>query len=236
MNDFSSFKYHYENNSLYDLSTKLICKNSYQIPILTSITITSTVGEATGAIIKKGKWTPTVKKQKKPVKIGDSDTKQNLYLVVKRALSLLTATTVDERKYRVSRPSLGVRSGKLAAYRVTLQNQKMFFFLERFLEVALQSTNKGTTSDDNNYFVLKEVTKSKKTKATDFINDGSINKKVIQTYFDGNGNYHYGISSFFLFREIEQNPEFELLKNHGFSITIKTTAKTDQEARLLLSS
>ena len=55
MNDFSSFKYHYENNSLYDLSTKLICKNSYQIPILTSITITSTVGEATGPIIKKGK-------------------------------------------------------------------------------------------------------------------------------------------------------------------------------------
>jgi len=234
MNDFSSFKYHYENNSLYDLSTKLICKNSHQIPILTSITITSTVGEATGPIIKKGKWTPTVKKQKKPD--SGTNTKQNLYLVVKRALSLLTATTVDERKYRVSRPSLGVRSGKLAAYRVTLQNQKMFFFLERFLEVALQSTNKGTTSDDNNYFVLKEVTKSKKTKATDFINDGSINKKVIQTYFDGNGNYHYGISSFFLFREIEQNPEFELLKNHGFSITIKTTAKTDQEARLLLSS
>ena len=234
MNDFSSFKYHYENNSLYDLSTKLICKNSYQIPILTSITITSTVGEATGPIIKKGKWTPTVKKQKKPD--SGTNTKQNLYLVVKRALSLLTATTVDERKYRVSRPSLGVRSGKLAAYRVTLQNQKMFFFLERFLEVALQSTNKGTMSDDNNYFVLKEVTQSKKTKATDFINDGSINKKVIQTYFDGNGNYHYGISSFFLFREIEQNPEFELLKNHGFSITIKTTAKTDQEARLLLSS
>ena len=234
MNDFSSFKYHYENNSLYDLSTKLICKNSYQIPILTSITITSTVGEATGPIIKKGKWTPTVKKQKKPD--SGNNTKQNLYLVVKRALSLLTATTVDERKYRVSRPSLGVRSGKLAAYRVTLQNQKMFFFLERFLEVALQSTNKGTMSDDNNYFVLKEVTQSKKTKATDFINDGSINKKVIQTYFDGNGNFHYGISSFFLFREIEQNPEFELLKNHGFSITIKTTAKTDQEARLLLSS
>ena len=234
MDDFSSFKYHYENNSLYDLSTKLICKNSYQIPIVTSITITSTVGEATGPIIKKGKPTPTVKKQRKPD--SGTNTKHNLYLVVKRALSLLTATTVDERKYRVSRPSLGIRSGKLAAYRVTLQNQKMFFFLERFLEVALHSTDKGTTSDHNNNFVLKEVTQSKKTKATSFINDGSINKKVIQTYFDGNGNYHYGISSFFLFREIEQNPEFELLKNHGFSITIKTTAKTDQEARLLLSS
>ena len=245
MNGFSSFKYHYENNSLYDLSTKLICKNSYQIPILTSITITSTVGEATGPIIKKGKWTPTIKKQKKST--------EDQYLIVKKALSLLTATTVDERKYKVSRPSLGVRSGKLAAYRVTLQNQKMFFFLERFLEAALHSQKKlgvkknslhsGVIDskligrkDEFEYFVLKEVTQPKKTKNTGFINDGSINKKVIQTYFDGNGNYHYGIPSFFLFREIEQNPEFELLKNHGFSVTIKTTAKNDQEARLLLSS
>ena len=238
------FKYHYETNSLYDLSTKLVCKNSYEAPKITSLIVTSTVGEATGPIIRKGKWMP-VKKSK----LSEATTKkpENLHLTARRALSLLLGTTINERKYRVSRPSLGVRSGKLAAYKVTLQKKKMFFFLERFLE-AITKENASLTSGSNKgawgvkhkdgfpQIELKENIRSKKKKASDFINDGSSNKKVISTYFDGNGNFHYGVPSFFIFREIEQNPEFEALKNHGFSITIKTTAKTDQEARLLLSS
>ena len=51
--------------------------------------------------------------------------------------------------------------------------------------------------------------------------------------FDGNGNFQIGIPDFYLFREIEQNIEFTKL--NGLNVTIVTTAKTDREARLLLS-
>ena len=63
----------------------------------------------------------------KKSKLSEATTKKpkNLHLTARRALSLLLGTTINERKYRVSRPSLGVRSGKLAAYKVTLQKKKM---------------------------------------------------------------------------------------------------------------
>ena len=66
-----------------------------------------------------------------------------------------------------------------------------------------------------------------------WINDGSHTKEVIQSFFDGNGNFQLGIPDFYLFREIEQNIEFTKL--NGLNVTIVTTAKTDREARLLLS-
>jgi|TARA_B110000208_G_scaffold37547_1_gene49645 ribosomal protein L5 len=42
-----------------------------------------------------------------------------------------------------------------------------------------------------------------------------------------------GIKSFYSFREIDQNAQFNKL--NGLNITIVTTAKTDRDARLLLS-
>ena len=66
-----------------------------------------------------------------------------------------------------------------------------------------------------------------------WLNDGSHSKEVIQSFFDGNGNFQLGIPDFYLFREIEQNLEFTKL--NGLNVTIVTTAKTDREARLLLS-
>ena len=52
-------------------------------------------------------------------------------------------------------------------------------------------------------------------------------------FFDGNGNFQLGIPDFYLFREIEQNIEFTKL--NGLNVSIVTSARTDYEARLLLS-
>lgn len=48
--------------------------------------------------------------------------------------------------------------------------------------------------------------------------------------FDGRGNYNMGIKSADVFRQIDYNLE----SNFGMNITICTTAKTDQNAKLLL--
>jgi large subunit ribosomal protein L5 len=50
--------------------------------------------------------------------------------------------------------------------------------------------------------------------------------------FDGRGNYTLGVSDQSIFPEIELD---KITKNVGFDITITTTAKTDKEAKLLLS-
>jgi large subunit ribosomal protein L5 len=50
--------------------------------------------------------------------------------------------------------------------------------------------------------------------------------------FDGNGNYTLGVSDQSIFPEIELD---KIKRNIGFDITIVTTARTDEEAKSLLS-
>jgi len=51
--------------------------------------------------------------------------------------------------------------------------------------------------------------------------------------FDGNGNYSVGIKEHTVFPEI--NPD-DLVKIHGLQVCINTTAKTDDDARALLTA
>jgi large subunit ribosomal protein L5 len=51
--------------------------------------------------------------------------------------------------------------------------------------------------------------------------------------FDGRGNYNMGVKEQIIFPEIEYE-KIDVLR--GMNITITTTAKTDQEARALLSA
>jgi large subunit ribosomal protein L5 len=50
--------------------------------------------------------------------------------------------------------------------------------------------------------------------------------------FDGKGNYTLGVSDQSIFPEIELD---QIKRNIGFDITIVTTARTDEEAKSLLS-
>ena len=56
-------------------------------------------------------------------------------------------------------------------------------------------------------------------------------KGVSRTSFDGRGNYAMGIKEQLIFPEIEYD---KIDKVRGFDIIIVTTAKTDEEARVLL--
>jgi large subunit ribosomal protein L5 len=51
--------------------------------------------------------------------------------------------------------------------------------------------------------------------------------------FDGRGNYNMGVKEQIIFPEIEYD-KIDALR--GMNITITTTAKTDEEARALLSA
>jgi len=231
--DLNRYKYHYESSGLQDLICKLGVKNSQMVPKVTSIILTSSVGEASGPINKyTTKSQPSKSKSSNKSERSDPIPKATpIYSLVGKALQLLVSQPVNERLYRISRPSLGVRAGKLAAYRLTLRNAEMYSFLDRFVSnIVAKQVADGTFKT-----ISSQAEKSSGSKSS-FLNDGSLNKAVITTSFDGNGNYHCGVPSLFVFREVEQNPEFESLKSHGLNVTIQTTATTDHEAKLLLSS
>jgi ribosomal protein L5 len=54
-------------------------------------------------------------------------------LEVRKALMLLSGQALESKTFRVGRPHLGIRKGRLAAYQVTLRNEVMYLFLERLL-------------------------------------------------------------------------------------------------------
>ena len=122
----------------------------------------------------------------------------------------------------------------------------MYFFLERLLTEVIPTVSKidpatlTTSAADRRYqrtstkVANLQPGKFERVPLTNsWLNDGSHTKKVFESFFDGNGNFQIGIPDFYLFREIEQNIEFTKL--NGLNVTIVTSAKTDREARLLLS-
>ena len=50
--------------------------------------------------------------------------------------------------------------------------------------------------------------------------------------FDADGNYNFGIKEHTIFPEV---PQDDVVKNHGIQITVKTTAKTKEAGRELLT-
>lgn len=50
--------------------------------------------------------------------------------------------------------------------------------------------------------------------------------------FDTEGNYNFGIKEHTIFPEV---PQDDVVKNHGIQITVKTTAKTKEAGRELLT-
>lgn len=50
--------------------------------------------------------------------------------------------------------------------------------------------------------------------------------------FDADGNYNFGIKEHTIFPEV---PQDDVVKNHGLQITVKTTAKTKEQGKELLT-
>ncbi len=115
-------------------------------------------------------------------------------------LAKITGQKPVTTKAKKSIANFKLREGSEIGCKVTLRGEKMYEFLDRFINVALP-------------------------RVRDF---SGINPDS----FDGRGNYNIGIKEQIIFPEIEYD---KIDKIRGMDIVIVTTAKTDEEARELLS-
>ena len=103
-------------------------------------------------------------------------------------------------KARRSIAAFKLREGMPIGVTVTLRRDKMFFFLDKLINIVLP-------------------------RVRDF-------RGVSPKAFDGRGNYTLGIKEHLIFPEIDYD---KIDKIKGMNISIVTTAKTDEEARFLLT-
>jgi large subunit ribosomal protein L5 len=94
-----------------------------------------------------------------------------------------------------------IREGYPIGCMVTLRQNRMYEFLDRFVSIALP-------------------------RVRDF-------RGISGRAFDGRGNYNIGIKEQIIFPEIEYD---KIDAVRGMNISITTTAKTDAEARALLTA
>lgn len=156
------------------LLKKLGCKNVMQVPKLDRIVINMGVGEAT-----------------QNSKIIDAAVKD---------LKLITGQQPVVTKAKKSEAGFKLREGVAIGVKVTLRKEKMYEFLDRFINLSLP-------------------------RVKDF--EGVSDKS-----FDGRGNYSIGIKEQLIFPEIEYDKIEKIL---GMSITIVTSAETDEACKALLT-
>lgn len=156
------------------LVKKLGCKNVMQVPKLDRIVVNMGIGEAT----------------------------QNSKLIeaAVKDLKLITGQQPVVTKAKKSEAGFKLREGMAIGAKVTLRKEKMYEFLDRFVNLALP-------------------------RVKDF--EGVSDKS-----FDGRGNYSLGIKEQLIFPEIEYDKIEKIL---GMSITIVTSAETDEACKELLA-
>ena len=125
-------KHHYDSILRYDLMQKLIIQNTHQTPKLEKIILSSSVSYKPQQV--RGLENIAAKNSGDGVGKGALET---LTPQVKKALILLSGQSLSAKTFRVARPHLGIRKGKLAAYQVTIRNEGMYFFIERLLTEIL---------------------------------------------------------------------------------------------------
>ena len=103
-------------------------------------------------------------------------------------------------KSRKSVAAFKLRAGMPVGIRTTLRGRRMYYFLEKLINVALP-------------------------RIRDF-------RGVSPEAFDGRGNYSLGLREQIIFPEIDYD---KIDKLRGLEVTVVTTAKTDDEARSLLT-
>ncbi len=124
--------------------------------------------------------------------------------VIEHAVSDMTKIAGQKPVVTKTRKSIAgfkIREDYPIGCMVTLRGQRMYEFLDRFVNVALP-------------------------RVRDF-------RGISGKAFDGRGNYNVGIKEQIIFPEIEYD-KIDTLR--GMNISITTTAKTDEEAKALLTA
>jgi large subunit ribosomal protein L5 len=150
-------------------------KSPMQVPRITKITLNMGVGEATGD------------KKILDNAVGDMQKISGQKPVVTKARKAIAG--------------FKIREGYPIGCMVTLRQERMYEFLDRFVTIALP-------------------------RVRDF-------RGISTRAFDGRGNYNIGIKEQIIFPEIEYD-KIDAIR--GMNISITTTAKTDDEAKALLSA
>jgi large subunit ribosomal protein L5 len=165
----------YKNEIAPALAKQFGYKSPMEVPRITKITLNMGVGEAT----------------------GDKKILDNAVADMQKISGQKPVIT----KARKAIAGFKIREGYPIGCMVTLRQERMYEFLDRFVTVALP-------------------------RVRDF-------RGVSGRAFDGRGNYNIGIKEQIIFPEIEYD-KIDALR--GMNISITTTAKTDAEARALLSA
>ena len=166
---------HYRENVAPELMKKFGYKSPMEVPRITKITLNMGVGEAT----------------------GDKKILDNAVADMQKISGQKPVIT----KARKAIAGFKIREGYPIGCMVTLRQERMYEFLDRFVTVALP-------------------------RVRDF-------RGISGRAFDGRGNYNIGIKEQIIFPEIEYDKVDAL---RGMNISITTTAKTDAEARALLTA
>ena len=164
----------YKKEIIKTLRDKFKYKNNYEIPKLEKIVINMGVGEAV--------------KDSKKIEVAANE------------LAAITGQKPVITKSKKANASFKLREGMPIGVKVTLRKNKMYEFVDRFVNIALP-------------------------RVRDF---RGVNTKS----FDGNGNYALGLKEQYIFPEIEYDNVDSV---RGMDIIFVTSAKSDEEARELLS-
>ena len=136
------------------------------------------------------------------INVGCDEAKENAKVVdaIMSDLMQITGQKPIVCRAKKSVANFKLREGMVIGVKVTLRDERMYEFLDRFFNVALP-------------------------RVRDF-------RGINPNSFDGRGNYSTGIKEQLIFPEIEYD---KIDKVRGMDINFVTTAKTDEEARELLS-
>ena len=136
------------------------------------------------------------------INVGCGEAKENAKIVdaIMADLMLITGQKPVVCRAKKSVANFKLREGMVIGVKVTLRDEVMYEFLDRFFNLALP-------------------------RVRDF-------RGINPNSFDGRGNYSTGIKEQLIFPEIEYD---KIDKVRGMDINFVTTAKTDEEARELLT-
>jgi large subunit ribosomal protein L5 len=165
----------YDDTIVKAMTDKFGYKNALEVPKIEKIVLNMGVGEAT--------------QDKKKVDQAA------------REMELIAGQKPVVTKARKAIAGFKIREGYPIGCMVTLRQERMYEFLDRFVTIALP-------------------------RVRDF-------RGISGRAFDGRGNYNIGIKEQIIFPEIEYD-KIDAIR--GMNISITTTAKTDDEAKALLSA
>lgn len=144
--------------------------------------------------------TPKLSKIVLSMGIGEAISNKKLLDAAAEDLALITGQKAVKTKAKKSIANFKLRAGQEIGVMVTLRGQKMYEFLDRFVNVALP-------------------------RVKDF-------RGVNPNGFDGHGNYSLGITEQIIFPEIDFD---KIERIAGLNVNVVTTARTDAEAKALLT-